>query len=112
MERFEKTLQLDNSVILPVFGQFDANIKQVERACGVQIVNRGDDVKIVGAERGVRKAWNVVSSLAALAAKGEEITEQNLNYFLASAEEADLKELEQDIHSTGFYHNKAKNIIA
>lgn len=25
---------------------------------------------------------------------------------------ADLKELEQDIHSTGFYHHKAKNIIA
>ena len=25
---------------------------------------------------------------------------------------ADLKEMEQDIHSTGFYHNKAKNIIA
>lgn len=24
---------------------------------------------------------------------------------------ADLKELEKDIHSTGFYHNKAKNII-
>lgn len=26
--------------------------------------------------------------------------------------EADLQELEQDIRSTGFYHNKAKNIIA
>lgn len=25
---------------------------------------------------------------------------------------ADLKELEKDIHSTGFYHNKAKNMIA
>lgn len=25
---------------------------------------------------------------------------------------ADLKELEKDIHSTGFYHNKAKNVIA
>lgn len=25
---------------------------------------------------------------------------------------AELSELEQDIHSTGFYHNKAKNIIA
>lgn len=25
--------------------------------------------------------------------------------------DADLKELEKDIHSTGFYHNKAKNII-
>lgn len=26
--------------------------------------------------------------------------------------EADLKELEQDVHSTGFYHMKAKNIIS
>ncbi len=26
--------------------------------------------------------------------------------------DADLAELEQDIHSTGFYHNKARNIIA
>ena len=26
--------------------------------------------------------------------------------------DADLSELEQDIHSTGFYHNKARNIIA
>ena len=26
--------------------------------------------------------------------------------------DADLKELEQDIHSTGFYHNKARNMIA
>ena len=26
--------------------------------------------------------------------------------------QADLKELEKDIHATGFYHNKAKNIIS
>ena len=31
---------------------------------------------------------------------------------LQSFADADLKELERDIHSTGFYHNKAKNIIA
>ena len=31
---------------------------------------------------------------------------------LQSFADADLKELEKDIHSTGFYHNKAKNIIA
>lgn len=30
---------------------------------------------------------------------------------LESFAAADLRELEQDIHSTGFYHNKAKNII-
>jgi endonuclease-3 len=31
---------------------------------------------------------------------------------LTDVANADLKEMEQDIHSTGFYHNKAKNIIA
>ncbi len=31
---------------------------------------------------------------------------------VADFADANLTELEQDIHSTGFYHNKAKNIIA
>lgn len=31
---------------------------------------------------------------------------------VAAFASADLEELEQDIHATGFYHNKAKNIIA
>ena len=55
---FERTMQMDNSIILPVFGQFDANIKKVEKACGVNIVNRGDDVKIVGEEKNVHKGFS------------------------------------------------------
>ncbi len=31
---------------------------------------------------------------------------------IKSFAQADLKEMEKDIHSTGFYHSKAKNIIA
>ena len=93
--RFERTIQMDNSIILPVFGQFDANIKRIEKACGVSIVNRGDDVKISGEEKDVHKAWNILHSLTALVRKGEEITEQNLEYFISSAEEADLRELEK-----------------
>ena len=95
MEQFERTMQLDNRIILPVFGQFDANIKKIERAFEVRIVNRGDDVKIVGEESGVHKAWSVMHSLCALARKGEEITEQNLEYFISSVEENDLKEVEK-----------------
>ena len=86
---------MENDIILPVFGQFDSNIRKIEKSCGVQIVNRGDDVKVVGEERGVHKAWNVLNSMAALARRGEEITEQNLEYFISSAEEADLQELEK-----------------
>lgn len=95
MSQIERTIQLENDIILPVFGQFDSNIRKIEKSCGVQIVNRGDDVKVVGEERGVHKAWNVLNSMAALARRGEEITEQNLGYFISSAEEADLQELEK-----------------
>ena len=92
---FERTMQMENHIILPVFGQFDANIKKIEKACGVSIVNRGDDVKISGEEKDVHKAWNILHSLVALVKKGEEITEQNLEYFISSAEETDLRELEK-----------------
>ena len=95
MSQIERTIQLENDIILPVFGQFDSNIRKIEKSCGVQIVNRGDDVKVVGEERGVHKAWSVLNSMAALARRGEEITEQNLEYFISSAEEADLQELEK-----------------
>ena len=95
MSQIERTIQLENDIILPVFGQFDSNIRKIEKSCGVQIVNRGDDVKVVGEERGVHKAWNVLNSMAALARRGEEITEQNLEYFISSAEEADLQDLEK-----------------
>ncbi len=71
MSQIERTIQLENDIILPVFGQFDSNIRKIEKSCGVQIVNRGDDVKVVGEERGVHKAWNVLNSMAALAAEGK-----------------------------------------
>ncbi|MDD3394801.1 MAG: PhoH family protein [Clostridia bacterium] len=95
MAQIEKTMQMDNRVMLPVFGQFDANIKKIEKVCSVKIVNRGDDVKISGEESNVHKAWSVMNSIAALAGKGEEITDQNLNYFISAAEEKNLEEAEK-----------------
>lgn len=70
---FERTIQMENHIILPVFGQFDANIKKIEKACGVSIVNRGDDVKISGEERDVHKAWNILHSLVALVKRARKL---------------------------------------
>lgn len=95
MAQIERTMQLDNRVMLPVFGQFDANIRKIEKDCNVKIVNRGDDVKISGEEVNVHKAWSVMNSMATLARKGDEITDQNLNYFISAAEEMNLEEVEK-----------------
>lgn len=95
MAQAERMIQMENNVILSVFGQFDGNVKKIEKSLSVSIVNRGDDIKISGEEEQVHKAWSVLNSMVALAKRGEEITEQNLNYFISSVEEMDLKELEK-----------------
>lgn len=95
MTQTERKVQIENQYIIAVFGQFDSNMKKIEQACGVQIVNRGDDVKIIGEQRQAMRAERVLRSLEALAKKGEQITEQNVNYLLQTAEEMDLQEVER-----------------
>ncbi len=95
MSQIEKKLQIDNENMIAIFGQYDSNIKKIEQVCGVQIVNRGDDIKIIGEENEVIYAENILHSLEALAKKGEEITEQNVLYLLQAKEEGNLKEIEK-----------------
>lgn len=95
MEQTERTVKIENNYILSVFGQFDSNIKKIESAFSVSIVNRGDEVKITGEVQNTAKACQVLKSLITLAEKGEEITVQNLNYFINSLEVGDLKEAEK-----------------
>lgn len=70
-----------------VFGQFDANIKKIERALGVTVIAREDQLKIIGNEAAIYGAAEVFGQLARLAERGNVITEQNVNYALALLEE-------------------------
>ena len=95
MSQQERRLQIENQYIIAVFGQFDSNLKKIEQVCNVQIVNRGDDIKIIGEQKQTIRAEKVLLSLEALAKKGEEITEQNVTYLLQTVEEMDLQEVEK-----------------
>ena len=95
MSQQEGRLQIENQYIIAVFGQFDSNLKKIEQVCNVQIVNRGDDIKIIGEQKQTIRAEKVLLSLEALAKKGEEITEQNVTYLLQTVEEMDLQEVEK-----------------
>ena len=65
-----------------VFGMLDGNIRKIESAFGVRIVNRGEDIKISGGDTACAQAVKAVTSLTAMAAKGEPITEQSVNYII------------------------------
>lgn len=83
----EVSLRIPSEQMANVFGQFDTNIKKIERALGVTVIAREDQLKIIGNEAAIYGAAEVFGQLARLAERGNVITEQNVNYALALLEE-------------------------
>ena len=83
-----------------VFGQFDANIKKIERTLGVTVIVRDDQVKIIGNESAANGAAEVFNQLYELSKRGNVIAEQNVNYALALLQEhkgSQMVEIDKDI---------------
>lgn len=79
----EKVFNIDNDEYLhQIFGNFDSNIKILEKTYNVKIINRGCEVKITGDKENVQKTEKVISSLILFLERGENITQQNLNYLV------------------------------
>lgn len=58
-----------------VFGQFDYNIKKIEKTLHVTIISRDGDLKIIGGETTTKRAKSVFNQLIELAK--EEMKSQN-----------------------------------
>ncbi len=86
MENEELKLQIPTSDIGNVFGQFDNNVKLIERGLHVKCIVRGDDVKIIGEPANVKAANDVLAELIALSKRGNPITEQEVSYALSIKE--------------------------
>ena len=73
--------------LITVFGSFDENIKRIEEALGVSIVNRGTELKVSGDAEAADKAARTLEGLLSLAAKGETIDEQRVRYLITLVQE-------------------------
>lgn len=83
-----------------VFGQFDAYLKKIENALKVTIVVREQGLKLTGEEQAVTVAKNIFTQLVELSRRGNQITEQNVNYVLelcSSEMNTTLVDLDGDI---------------
>ena len=78
IERMINVERVDD--LISVFGSFDENIRRIEEALNVRIINRGTDLKITGDEERVDKAAKTLESLLSLASRGETIDEQRVRY--------------------------------
>ena len=80
-----------------VCGQVDSYLKKIERTLHVTMVSRDGAIKVIGPEVSVRKAKSVFNNLIELSKRGNEITQQNVDYALSlSFSESDNQILEID----------------
>ena len=68
--------------LIEVFGSLDENIRRIEQELGVQILNRGSELKVSGDEESADKAVRTIEGLMALASRGEVIDEQKVRYLI------------------------------
>ena len=81
--------------LMAIFGSFDENIRRIEEALSVTIVNRGNELKVSGDEEMADKAVRTLEGLLALAAKGETIDEQRVRYLITLVNEGNDAQVAQ-----------------
>lgn len=76
-----------------IFGQFDAYAKKIERTFHVTLIARDGAVKILGEQKYADKARRVLLQLTELSARGNTITEQNVDYAISLVFENNEEEI-------------------
>lgn len=87
----EERIMAESDTLPILFGEYDSNIKKIEKNLNVFITNRDGMVKISGEEKNVRLAGNVINQLIDLTAKQKALEEQHVDYAIEMALE-DSKE--------------------
>lgn len=81
--------------LIAVFGSFDENIRRIEEALSVSIINRGTELKVTGDEEAVDMGVRTLEGLLTLAAKGEMIDEQRVRYLITLVREGNAEQMAQ-----------------
>ena len=84
---------LDNPSAL--FGNFDENIKLVEKLCNTSIVYRDGVLKVSGEDMDVQKALSAINSMTGVLMSGEALDTQQVRYIISLSNEGESEAFEQ-----------------
>ena len=86
IRRAKMDMEFENqSLLVPLFGQFDANLVQVENRLSVFISARGDKVMTAGPEDSVARARDVLQSMYDKLAMGQDLDEGAIEAIMQAA---------------------------
>ena len=81
---FEQTVDIERmEQVVGLFGNFDENIKYIEKQYNVKVCSRGSEIKVKGEPENVSSAMRTINGLMTLLNKGETLNEQNIKYIIS-----------------------------
>ncbi len=83
-----------------VCGQLDIYLKKIERTLNVSLIERNGEIKLIGSEQSVAKAKSIFTTLIELSKRGNQISEQNVDYAISlsfSEGEDKILEIDKDV---------------
>ena len=96
----QEQMEIPTEHMANLFGRFDSYLKKIEKTLNVTIVVRDQGLKIMGEAAAAAGAKDVFLQLLELSRRGNEITEQNVNYILDMNSQSlgsSILEMDQDI---------------
>lgn len=83
MAGIEKEINVDNyQVVRNLLGNKDENIKIIEKEMGVNIVVRGNSIKIMGEEEKVEESGNIINKLLDISTGDKNLGKQEVKYLV------------------------------
>ena len=85
---FEQTVDIERiEQIVSLFGNFDENIKRIEKRFNVAVTSHGSMIKVRGEVEQVMSACRTIQGLISMINKGETVTDQNIDYVAGLVED-------------------------
>ena len=80
----EQIITIENAELTPaLFGNFDSNMKLLQNEYGVNVVCRGNELKITGDAEQVSQTVETLNSLITLLRHGDQLDEQKIRYTMS-----------------------------
>ncbi len=87
---FEQTVDIERiEQIINLFGNFDENIKRIEKKYRVSITSHGSQIRARGDVTDVMNAVRTIEGLLVMINKGEQITDQSIDYVSGLVEDGE-----------------------
>ena len=87
---FEQTVDIERiEQIINLFGNYDENIKRIEKKYRVSITSHGSQIRVRGDVTDVMNAVRTIEGLLVMINKGEQITDQSIDYVSGLVEDGE-----------------------